>query len=200
MDAETKELIEALAEKMCDSLKTSLINVITGKESAPKEKPASKYEDYHVAAYFSKSDKFSDLDAAAETLDDFDSISTEMFCYETEGTFDATKWASGDEIKRAYEAMEKKLPNDEVFAALKEFPFTDLIKNLKKCSEVHTRSKKELIKDAIICCINAAALNVGSYYTYGGFLCFHATVDHYRGNSEKWLKLVFPLGESYNDW
>lgn len=195
MDAETKELIETLAEKMCDSLKKSLINAISGKENAPEVEPAHKYEDNRVAEYFSKCAEFSSLGVAVETLNDFDSISTETFCYETEGTFDTTKWASGDEIKRAYEVIEKKLPNDVVFSALKEFPFTDLIKNLEKCGKAYTRTKKELIKDAIACCINAAALEVGQYYVSGGFLCFHASDD-----GEEWLKLVYPLGESYNDW
>ena len=193
MDAETKELIEALAERMCDSLKKSLINAITGKESTPP--PSYKYEDNRVAEYFSRCAEFSDLNAAIEMLNNFDEISTEAFVYETEGTFDTTKWASSDEIKRAYETMEKKLPDDLVFTALKEFPFTDLVKNLEKCGKTYTRSMKELIKDAITCCINAAALEAGSYYSAGGFLCFHA-----KGDGEEWLKLVYPLGESYNDW
>jgi hypothetical protein len=60
---------------------------------------------------------------------------------------------------------------------------------------VYTRTKKELIKDAITCCINAAVLEAGCYYVSGGFLCFHASDD-----GEEWLKLVYPLGESYNDW
>jgi len=190
-DEEKKELFHIATHECYNKAFLKLLDIAVDKESLVDSDSSVKCD--------VKVDEF--LKYVNLTMEDFLNvfknymkISNEVYIYDTDGTlpemFETYKQML-DEMKKCEDAI----PHCKVFDCLRDFDFYELQQDLYKLHEKGS-SIEDLLKDALRALV-CADCGDGVYFYYGNFLAINVPKTE---SYDSYLKLVYTLEESTNDW